>query len=80
MIADLFNADGYPLTLSKSELLPIFRASSFRTVRRHYITDDVVREVLQMDVVEFKRIRVFDAMQTRRLIEWFRLSPEHFKN
>lgn len=67
----------FPALISKAELNRALKCTS-REQWQKLFTDEVLQEVLKMDRQQFKKVRLFDAMATRRLIDFFSLQPQDF--
>lgn len=62
-----------PLLISKAELRRELRCTSDYQWKTKYFPDTVIKELFGMDREGFNRIRQFDAIQTQRIINFFRL-------
>lgn len=78
--ASLPTTSKMPLTITKSELRDALGCREVRRFNRVYMTDTVLGEILGLGSREvYNRIREFNVMQTRALIDFFRLGPEQFR-
>ncbi len=68
----------YPLTVTKSELKRALGITNDRRWRQKVMTDQVITEVLNMSIAEFKSVHEFDVLKTRVIIDFFRIPPERF--
>lgn len=62
------------MTITKSELCALLGCNEKR-LRRKFVTDQVIRDVLKIDVPTYRRIREFDVIQTRALYRFFKFIP-----
>ncbi len=67
-----------PITISKKELRNALKVGSKTNFRAKYMPDEVITEVVRVSVDQYSRLRVFDSAQTRRIIEYFRLTAKDF--
>jgi len=76
--------DALPRTISKSELIHVLQcyerngSKSYRKLRKHFLTERFVEEVLKLDWHTFRNVKRFDAYETKKIFEAFDIDAEEY--
>lgn len=68
----------YPTIITKSELRAALRCTSNDQWTNKVFPEEVIKQVLDIDMQTFKRIRQFNVLQTRRICIFFHLTATDF--
>ncbi len=67
----------FPIVVSKAQIAQACRCSR-KTLREKIFTREWVESNLGMSFEDFKKIRLFDHIQSQRIIELLKLTPDLF--
>jgi hypothetical protein len=47
--------------------------------RKLFFTDEFIQKILELSILEFNAIRIFNTAQTQKIIHYFQLNEDDFK-